>query len=195
MLMNDDYQVFHLINSLAGTAGLFNPFMVFLAQYAEYFFFLGVIVYWFTRTAQNRRMVVQALVSACVALGVSGMLGHLFYRDRPFVTHTVFQLIKHAANASFPSDHATAAFVIATSIWLYRKKAGTVWLILAAGIGFSRIWDGVHYPIDVIAGAFIGIVSAVVIHALVMRWTIAQRGLHGTIGLYEKAEQLIWPRK
>lgn len=195
MLQNIDFHVFHSINSLAGTLTLFNPLMRFLAEDAEYFFILGVIVYWFTRTDLNRRMVAEALISACLGLAISGILSDLFYRDRPFVSHPVLQLIKHAANASFPSDHSIAAFVIAMSIWIYRKRAGRVWLFLAACIGFSRIWDGVHYPTDVVGGAFIGILCAVSIHFLFSRWELAQKGLHGMIGLYEKAEQLVWVRK
>ncbi len=136
MLSGIDFQLFQSINSLAGQVKFLNPLMSFLAQDAEYLFYLGIIIYWFTRTEENRRMVAEALISACVALGISGALGSLFYRDRPFVTHSVIQLIKHAANASFPSDHAIGAFVIAAAIWLFRRNEGKVWLALAASIAF-----------------------------------------------------------
>jgi undecaprenyl-diphosphatase len=194
-LLQLDYQLFQTINSLAATASFLNPLMRFLAQDAEYFFYLGVVVYWFTRTQPNRRMIAEALISACIGLGFSGLLGHFFYRDRPFVTHTVIQLIKHPANASFPSDHAIGAFVIATTIWLFRKRDGQVWLALAACIAFSRIWTGVHYPSDVIAGAIIGIAAAASIHQLFARWIVAQKGLNAVIGLYEKMERKVWAPK
>jgi undecaprenyl-diphosphatase len=192
--MQLDFQVFQMINNLARTVSFLNPLMRVLAGKTEYLFFLGIIIYWFTRIKQNRRMVATALLSACIAFSISGVLAHFFYRDRPFVTHTVQQLIDHAVNASFPSDHAIGAFVIATSIWLFRKREGTLWLVLAACIGFSRIWTGVHYPSDVLAGTLIGITSAAGVHALLARWSVFQQPIDAAIRIYENLEQKIWPK-
>ncbi|GIO31422.1 undecaprenyl-diphosphatase [Paenibacillus sp. VCA1] len=166
MLLSWDYSLFSWINDAAGSHPAIDAIMRFLSKDAEYLFYLAVIVYCFTRKGKDRGMVVQALVSACLAFGIGFVLSHLFYRDRPFVTHHVHQMIEHAANASFPSDHSIGSFVIAFSIFLCRKKDGVFWLILAVLIGFSRIWNGVHYPTDVISGAIIGIVSALVVYKL-----------------------------
>jgi undecaprenyl-diphosphatase len=190
-----DYQLFQVINQWAATVSWLNPLMRFLAQDAEYIFYLGVIVYWLVRTEMNRRMIVQALLSACIALGVGAALGHFFYRDRPFVAHAVLQLIKHAANASFPSDHATAAFAIATTIWLFRSKIGKAWLLLAACIALSRVWTGVHYPFDVAGGAILGFAVAVAVHRLCAGWALADKSLRNAIGLYERIEGKVWPRQ
>ncbi|UJF35657.1 undecaprenyl-diphosphatase [Paenibacillus hexagrammi] len=190
-----DYQVFQFINHLAASIPSMNPLMRFLAQDAEYLFYLGVVIYWLTRLPMNRRMVASALLSACAALGIGGIISHFFYRDRPFVHHAVIQLIQHPANASFPSDHATGAFVIAAAIWMYRKKDGTVWLTIASLIALSRIWTGVHYPLDVTAGAFLGIVSAISVHQLFERSAIAKRYLQLSIDTYEIIEQKIWTKR
>jgi undecaprenyl-diphosphatase len=190
-----DYQLFQFINNLASLLPLLNLFMRFLAEDAEYLFYIGVIIYWFTRSRSKRQMVSEAIFSACSALGVGGIISQFFYRDRPFVHHTVIQLIQHPANASFPSDHATGAFVIATAIWLFRKKEGTVWLILASFIALSRIWTGVHYPLDVIAGAMIGTTSAILVHRMFFRSALAQKFLNACMDMYEKIEQKIWARR
>ncbi|MCY9691472.1 undecaprenyl-diphosphatase [Paenibacillus alginolyticus] len=187
-----DYQVFQFINHLALTYPIINPLMRFLAQDAEYLVYLGIIVYWFTRAQNNRQMVAEALLSACAALGGGGIISHFFYRDRPFVHHSVIQLIQHPANASFPSDHATGAFVIATAFWMFRKKDGIVWLILAACIALSRIWSGVHYPLDVIVGAMIGMTSAILVHRLFIKSAIAQKCLEACMDVYEKVEKKLW---
>jgi undecaprenyl-diphosphatase len=193
-MMQLDYQLFQLINGLAVSLSFLNPLMRFLAEDAQYLFYVGVFVYWFVRTESNRRMIVEALTAACIGLAVSGLIGDLFYRDRPFVTHAVFQLIKHPANASFPSDHAIGAFVIATTIWLFRRKDGMFWLILAACIAFSRVWTGVHYPSDVLAGALIGAAAAAGVHLLFAKSQLARKGQRIGIGLYERLEQKLWPR-
>ncbi|CAN7233999.1 undecaprenyl-diphosphatase [Paenibacillus sp. LjRoot153] len=189
-----DYQWFQRINELGHIFSALNPIMRLFASYAEYVFYLGVVVYWFTRQSIKRQMVVESLLSASFALGVSGLIGHYFYRDRPFVTHSVLQLISHPANTSFPSDHAIGAFVIATSIWLFRRKEGTMWLLLAACIAFSRVWTGVHYPLDVLAGAGIGITAAAAVHQLFMRSTRALKCLEAIIHLYEATESKLWRR-
>jgi undecaprenyl-diphosphatase len=194
-MLNMDYHVFQIINHFAISDAFLNPIMDFLSQDGEYLFFLGVIIYWFLRTKSNRRMVTESLVAACVALGLNGVIGLLFYRDRPFVHHHVIQLIHHVANASFPSDHAAGAFVIATSIWIWRKRDGWIWILLAAGIAFSRVWTGVHYPADVLAGMVIGILIAFLIHVLMNRWELADNILNGLIQFYEKLESRVWKNK
>jgi undecaprenyl-diphosphatase len=192
MFSQMDYSLFVEINNLAVTHKLFNPMMVFLSQYGEYLFYLGIILYWFSRSPKNRRMVSEALLSASIALGINAIIGVFFYRDRPFVHHHVNQLIQHAANASFPSDHATGAFVIATAIWMFRKRDGWLWLLLAFGISISRIWTGVHYPSDVLAGMIIGISSAKVIHGLLIRLKRMDQLLNTCISFYEDLEKRIW---
>ncbi len=188
MFLQMDYHVFQVINHLAVSDAFLNPFMDFLAQYAEYLFFLGILFYWISRSKSNRRMVVEGLISAFAALGLNGLIGSIFYRDRPFVHHHVIQLIHHVANASFPSDHAAGAFVIASSIWIWRKRDGWIWLVLAAGISLSRVWTGVHYPSDVVAGMVIGTISAGLVHVLFTRWKLAGKLVNRLLGFYEGME-------
>ncbi|MDP4087065.1 MAG: undecaprenyl-diphosphatase [Bacillota bacterium] len=190
-----DYHIFQTINHLAVSDSFLNPLMKFLSQDAEYLFFLGILIYWFIRTTSNRRMVAEGLISACIALGLNAFIGLLFYRDRPFVHHHVIKLISHVANASFPSDHATGAFVIATSILIWRKRDGWIWLILAAAIAFSRVWTGVHYPSDVLAGMFIGFIIAPLVHGLLKAWKFADNLLNSIVGFYERLEGKVWKGK
>jgi undecaprenyl-diphosphatase len=193
MVSHLDYIVFQWINHLAISERFLNPFMELLAGGAEYLFFVGIIFYWFFQKSQ-RRMVVTACISACVALSINVLIGMFFYRDRPFVTHHVNWLIPHIRNASFPSDHATAAFVIATAIWLWKKRDGWIWLFLAAGIALSRVWTGVHYPLDVIAGMVIGVGTAVAIHSILLKWNFLNKPFIFLIELYERAESNLWQK-
>jgi undecaprenyl-diphosphatase len=194
MLLHLDYLVFQWINHLAVSDKFLNPLMEMLAEKGEYLFFAGILFYWFFQKSQNRRMVVEAIISACFALGLNFVIGMLFYRDRPFVAHHVNWLIPHVKNASFPSDHATAAFVIATAIWIWSKRDGWIWLFLAAAIALSRVWTGVHYPLDVIAGMVIGVSIAFVIHNSVKRWAIFSQFARFLINVYERIENLVLER-
>jgi undecaprenyl-diphosphatase len=191
MLSHLDYHVFQLINHLAVSDKFLNPLMEMLAEKAEYLFFVGILFYWFFKKSQNRRMVVEACISACIALGINAVIGMLFYRDRPFVAHHVNWLIPHVKNASFPSDHATAAFVIATAIWIWRKRDGWIWLFLAAAVALSRVWTGVHYPLDVVAGMVIGVSIALIVHNSLKRWEALNKFALFLLNTYEKIENMV----
>lgn len=191
MLSHLDYLFFQSINHLAVTEKFLDPLMILLAEKAEYLFFAGILFYWFFQKSQNRKMVVEACISACIALGINALIGMSFYRDRPFVAHHVNWLIPHVKNASFPSDHATAAFVIATAIWNWRKREGWIWLFLAAGIALSRVWTGVHYPLDVIVGMVIGVGTALLVRRSIIRWEMLNKFTLLLIRLYEIVESMI----
>lgn len=186
-----DYSLFQMINHLAVSDSFLNGLMEFLAEKAMYLFFIGLVVYWFYKKPNNRGMVIEAVIAACIALLISAIIGHFYNRSRPFVAHHVHQLIAHAKNASFPSDHATGTFVIATIFWIWKKRAGWVWLILAAAISLSRVWTGVHYPFDVIGGMIIGVSAAFFTHAFLPRWSFITKPINLLVDQYEKIENAI----
>jgi undecaprenyl-diphosphatase len=89
--------------------------------------------------------------------GLASLLKAVTGRPRPFVSiHHVHVLINRPASGSMPSAHATTAFAGALLLgWLWpRWRIG--FLALATVIAFSRVYVGVHYPADVLAGAALG---------------------------------------
>ena len=58
----------------------------------------------------------------------------------------------HAADAGFPSDHATAAFAIAVALLLRSRTWGAIALVAATVLAVTRVAMGIHYPTDVLAG-------------------------------------------
>jgi undecaprenyl-diphosphatase len=117
------------------------------------------------RFASWRRAAVAAGLSAGLALGVAKVISELVDRARPFVAdpHSLHLFSGHSADPSFPSDHATAAFAIATAIFLRKRSAGVFALSAAAVLSFGRVAIGVHYPSDVLAGAALGAAAALVL--------------------------------
>ena len=104
----------------------------------------------------GRRGVCCALMlAATLALGETGtgILKRTFGRPRPYATHPETRMLAgKGLNASMPSGHAAiwagAAMVAAT----YFPRSRRVMVPLAAGVGISRMYVGVHYPSDVVAG-------------------------------------------
>jgi undecaprenyl-diphosphatase len=81
----------------------------------------------------------------------------------------VHLLARHAADPSFPSDHATAAFAIAVSLLLRQRAWGAVVLVLSVVLAAGRVAMGIHYPTDVIGGAALGSVVAIALWWLPLR--------------------------
>jgi len=101
-----------------------------------------------------------AVLRAVAAVFLSGLIlegmNALYFRPRPFADHEVHLLFYHPSDSSFPSNAATVAWAIAVSLWTGDPRIGGVGMGLAAGISGARVYGGVHYPLDVAAGALLG---------------------------------------
>lgn len=133
--------------------------------------------------AWRRRMAVQSLrtvlLPAALALVGSGAtaqaLKHLFPRLRPStLPGALVAPDERIFYSSFPSGHTATAFALA--VWVFLLAYSTryrLWgygaLLLAGLIGLSRIYRGVHYPSDVLAGALIGVLWGAMAHLLTRR--------------------------
>lgn len=92
---------------------------------------------------------------------VTTMLKYAVQRDRPpSVVLDPEPLMDVPTTSSFPSGHASASFACAYVISRLAPRLTIFVYVLAALIGFSRIYVGVHFPLDVLAGAVLGLVVA-----------------------------------
>jgi undecaprenyl-diphosphatase len=153
----------HALNAFVSGRDAVEDPVSFYVQASQLLFASLVAAVFLVGGRRGARGAVAALAAAAVALALGQVLSHLFVEQRPFVTHPrlVHALVPHAPDSSFPSDHATAAFAIATAIWLRRRLVGAVALVLAAALAVGRVAVGVHYPGDVAVGAALGTVVAV----------------------------------
>jgi undecaprenyl-diphosphatase len=79
-------------------------------------------------------------------------------RPRPFVRYALPKpLVANPHDSSFPSGHSATSFACATVLTALAPRLAPVWVALAAAVAFSRVYVGVHYPLDVIAGAGLGV--------------------------------------
>jgi membrane-associated phospholipid phosphatase len=96
------------------------------------------------------------------------ILKYAVNRDRPYVAHPDLRPLSNEKSRSFPSGHTSSAFSIATSLSLNYPK----WYVIvpayawASATGYSRMYLGVHYPSDVLAGAAIGAGTAWLTHVV-----------------------------
>jgi len=93
-----------------------------------------------------------------VAESISGLLKERIGRDRPPLNDPdPATLVELPHTSSFPSGHATVAFACATMLALAVPRLRWPLFTLAALIAFSRVYVGVHYPLDVLVGAILGV--------------------------------------
>ncbi len=122
---------------------------------------VGLLIYNYTQTHSLTERK-EPYVIAAALIGTSAITFGLKYavnRPRPFVTYPdIIQKDTHVGPYSFPSGHTSSAFALATSVSLCYPK----WYIIAPAfawaftVGYSRMRLGVHFPTDVLVGAFIG---------------------------------------
>ncbi len=168
-----DYAVFRAVNGLAGRSTALDALMVGSAKYLPYVFALALIALWLTRRPRNELGAFLAGASALIALGIGQVIGKALPRPRPYLSHTVHQLIPPSLDTSFPSDHAILGFSVAVMVWRYNRRAGVALLVLAALMAFARVFVGAHYPIDVLGGAVLGALTSVALDAFSRRRPLA----------------------
>lgn len=150
------------INGLAG-APVLDWLMVALSvsgAYAAVWLVLGVVAAW-GNGAAARGVVRMAWGLALAALLVNGILKPAVDRERPFVRDPAVRLVGPAPSGpSFPSGHAASAVAGAYGLaFVWPRRRALLWT-LAASIACSRLYLGVHYPTDVVAGALVGWAAA-----------------------------------
>jgi undecaprenyl-diphosphatase len=98
------------------------------------------------------------------SIGIKALVG----RDRPPLRYPEPKtLVPTPHDASFPSGHAATSFAAATMLAFAFPRLAPAFLVLAAAVGFSRIYVGVHYPLDVLGGAALGALIAIALRRLV----------------------------
>jgi undecaprenyl-diphosphatase len=131
-----------------------------------------VIAWWLARRERSPHKVATAVwgaLGALVALAIAQPISSGVDERRPFVAMPkALLLIHHSTDPGFPSDHATAAGAVACAVFLVSWQLGVVTTLVALLIAFSRVYVGVHYPQDVLAGLGLGAAVVAVGYFLVV---------------------------
>ena len=142
-------------------------FITFLASFLIWLMYAGLLVLWIIDGKIRKERALHALLASFVAWGLAEMIKNLFPTLRPFQTNGYLPLtITTPSDSAFPSGHTAAAFGLATGVFLHHRKSGTIFLTAAFFVGLGRVLGNVHSFLDIIGGAFAGILVAFVLERL-----------------------------
>lgn len=136
--------------------------MVFITNYVIYFslllsLFLGI------RGGIKEKKALLILLPALLICILLIKFIHLFIHEpRPFITFNFTPLADNNPDLSFPSRHATIMAVVAFSYTYFKSKWAYLFLPLMVLVGLSRIFVGVHYPLDILGGFLVGVMAIVI---------------------------------
>lgn len=160
-------------------ASWLNPFVVFITSLGNAGIFWVLLSALLLISKKTRKIGIISFLALLSSLFINNLLlKNLVRRMRPYdACRMLTPLVAKPVDFSFPSGHTGSSF--ASAYVMYRqlpKKAGIGMLVLAALIGLSRLYVGVHYPSDVLAGVLTGIASGILAEWVYQRYFLKVNG-------------------
>jgi undecaprenyl-diphosphatase len=161
--------LFEKINNLASVYRALDWAGIFFADYLLYIVLGAALIILFIK--RTRLMGVGIAVSVFISrIIITEPMKQIFHHARPYVVlENVRKLVTESGDyLSFPSGHAAIFFAIATAIFLFNRKLGIFSFSIALLVAVSRVYVGVHWPIDVVGGALVGIISGIIVNKFII---------------------------
>ena len=167
-----DQALTHWINSFAGSNASLDFVMVAVTEIGVPLLVALVVIQWWSKSNRPhvRHTCVAAGLSFLTALAINQFIILFVHRLRPYDAGISHLIVSRSADWAFPSDHATASMaIVATFVLNGLPRRAIPLAVLAALIGWSRIFVGTHYVTDVLGGCLTGVAGAVLVRAFYRR--------------------------
>jgi undecaprenyl-diphosphatase len=141
-----------------------NLFITFIASFLIWFMVAGVVFIWITDAKIKARQIISIFLATLVAFIITELIKRAFPTLRPFEVNGRLPLtLTIPTDSSFPSEHTSLAFALATGIRKFGRRIFFLYLIFASLVGVGRLLSNVHYYADIITGAVVGIASVLLL--------------------------------
>lgn len=167
-----DSAFFEFIHQAAGESRVLDVVGIICSVYLPYVLIVLAVAYVVTIRRVSERTYAFFLIIFSLLLGrgvLAGVLQVIFPRERPFAVLGFEPLINPITSSAFPSSHAAIFFGLAAALWCLNTRWGLWFFAAALFMGWGRVFTGVHWPLDIIAGVFVGIVGALVARRVLPR--------------------------
>lgn len=164
-----DSVIFGVLHSQAGVSAVVDWFIVMAAAYLPWVLVLAALVLVWKDRSPVRRIEKTVFVALALLVSrgfVTEVIRVLAPRDRPFVVQGFTPMVEQSVTAALPSGHAAVFFALATAVWFMDRRWGYWFGALALVNGVARVAAGVHWPSDILAGAAVGILSALLVRLI-----------------------------
>ena len=167
MLERINISIFSAINKYAGKSPIVDNIAIAIAEYLPFVFIAVLICLWFRSKAEGKHAALCAGYSAVLGALINFFITMLYSHPRPFMENIGKTLINHAPNSSFPSDHTTFLLSIATMLLFYKstKIIGCSLLFFGLIGGVSRVFCGIHFPLDIFGSLLVSFLTSTMIWA------------------------------
>lgn len=136
--------------------------MIFGAEYLIYLTFILLFFFAFKGSIPERKALLLSLISMPIVVILIKLIHIFVFTQRPFIDNEILPLINYYSNASFPSRHTSIMSAVAFSYVSTKSKWAPLFILFMLWVGISRIYVGVHYPLDILGGILVGFVSILI---------------------------------
>jgi len=167
--MNLNQQLFNFIYGFAHRNFFLDDLGVFFAQYLPYLLGLGFLILAFNNKDWRIKFLVfvDGAIAVILSRGiVTELIRYFYHHPRPFDALGFAPMVSESGY-SFPSGHAAFFFALAMIVFFYNRRLGAWYFLFAIANGIARIFVGVHWPLDILGGAIVGILCGIISHKLI----------------------------
>lgn len=160
-----DKTLFYILNTkvTASFLDFFMPFITTKTNFIEVIIFAWLMIF-IVGTRKDRKTLIIVVLAVLLSDLATDVLKNLIHRVRPCNALADARILAGCTESfSFPSGHATNVFAAAVYLSYFYRRYLPIFLVLASLVAYSRIYVGVHYPLDVVGGIVVGSVGAILV--------------------------------
>ena len=175
--------LFHILNVPDQASIWMINYASLIAHDLVYLFLLIFAIAWFRGSYEVKTGIIKAFIFTAITLLMSEVLSAVLNTPRPFVMDVGRTLIEHAPTGSFPSNHMSMFSGIAFAYYFSpQRDLGRILIWTAWLVAWSRVYVGVHFPIDML-GAFLMAIT-VNLAGLPLWWKYENQIMNFILGIH-----------